>query len=98
MSDGSYTYTTISAHPGEPTQIGVFFYLDDNARISAYTDTERPFLSVSHGDVSVAISPRTSGLTARDAEIARQIADEAAKYAAEVERRCTDQASGPAAA
>jgi hypothetical protein len=98
MSDGSYTYTTISAHPGEPTRIGVFFYLDEHARISAYTEAERPFLSVSHGDVSVSISPRAAGLTARDAEIARQFADQAAKYAAEVERRLAVQASGPAAA
>ena len=30
MSEG-YTYTTISAHPGEPVQVEVAFYLDQRA-------------------------------------------------------------------
>ena len=47
----------------------------------------RPFLSVSHGDVSVHIGPRTDAeVTAEDARIARKLADQAASYAAEVER------------
>ena len=99
MSDGSYAYTTITAAPGEPTRIDVSFYLSEHAWVKAHTSAkDRPFLSVRLGDVSVRIAPRTDGLTAQDAKIARHLADQAALYAEEVERRCNAQASGPAAA
>ncbi|MGH3155984.1 MAG: hypothetical protein ACRDNF_05340 [Streptosporangiaceae bacterium] len=103
MSEG-YTYTTISAHRGEPVRVGVSFYLDELAFIDVCGTKPgtRPFLSVSHGDVSVHIGPRTDAkVTAEDAQIARTLADQAAIYAAEVERLSGEakaDSSGTAAA
>ena len=88
MSEG-YTYTTLSAHPGEPVRVSVSFYLDERAFIDVCGTKPdgRPFLSISHGDVSVCIASRSDGaVTAEDARIARTLADQAATYAAEVER------------
>jgi hypothetical protein len=91
MSDG-YTYTVISAHPGEPTRIEVSFYLDDRAWISVPgAGGSRPHLHVVHEHVSVSIGPRTETVTAGDVALARQLADQAARYAAEVERLATQQ-------
>jgi hypothetical protein len=87
MSEG-YTYTTLSAHPGEPVRIGVSFSLDDQAWITVCgAEAGRPHLTVAHGDVSVRFAPCSSAeVTAQDARIARTLADQAASYAAEVER------------
>jgi hypothetical protein len=85
--NGGYTSTSISAGPGEPTRIGVSFYLAADAWIIvAGAGTDQPHLAISHGDVSVAIAPRTDEITAEDAKIARNLADQAATYAAEIER------------
>jgi hypothetical protein len=99
MSEG-YTYTTLSAHPGEPVKVAVSFYLDQHAWIAACgTGTGRPHLSVSHGDVSVSIAPaRTGQVTGQDARLAREVADQAATYAAEVERLAAAGGPGGAAA
>jgi hypothetical protein len=98
MSETSYTYTTISAGPGDPTRIGVSFYLDSQAVIRMTgAGTDRPFLSLMHGDVWVRINPRTDSLTAADAAPARNLADLAARYADEVERLATPTAKVPAA-
>ena len=99
MSAG-YTYTTISADPGEPARVGVSFYLDGRAWITvAGLDTDRPHLGVSLGEVSVRIGPASDAVTADDARIARCLADQAAIYAAEVERlHAANNASGPGTA
>jgi hypothetical protein len=87
MSDDGYTYTTISAGPGEPTRIGVSFYLDKESWIVVSgIKVGQPRLAVSHGDVSVCFGPRRDAVTAQDARIARCLADHAATYAAEMER------------
>jgi hypothetical protein len=99
MSEG-YSYTTISAHPGEPVKVAVSFYLDHHAWIAACgAENGRPHLAVSHGDVAVSIAPARRGeVTAEDARIARELADEAARYAAEIERLATHRGPGGAAA
>jgi hypothetical protein len=98
MSDGS-TFTSITARPGEPTRIGVSFYLDHDAWIAiASTEAGQPHLYITHGDVSVSVSPRTEAITADDAVIARRLADHAAEYAAEVERLSGQSQDGGAAA
>ena len=102
MSDG-YTYTTISARPGERPRIGVAFYLDEHAWITVPgTDEGRPHLHIAHGDVSVSISPPAETVTAEDVVIARRLADQAAEYAAEIERlsehQQADDCFGPSAA
>ena len=89
MSDTSYTYTTITAGRQDPVRIAVSFYLDEHSWIRVCGAAEnRPILTVAHGDVSVTIAPRTAGLTPADAAIARSLADQAARYATEVERLC----------
>jgi hypothetical protein len=99
VSDTSYTHTTISAGPDEPTRIGVSFYLDQQSVIGLTgAGTDRPFLSVMHGDVWVRISPRTEGVTEADAQIARKLADSALQYAAEVERLAQQTTAENAAA
>jgi hypothetical protein len=99
MSVG-YTYTTLSAHPGEPVRVGVSFYLDEHAVIEVPgTGTGALHLSVSHGDVQVSIGPARPGqVTGHDARIARKLADHAATYAAEVERLAAGNGPGTAAA
>jgi hypothetical protein len=88
MSDG-YTYTTLSARRGEPTQVHVSFFLDQEAWIAVPgIAAGTPHLHISHGHVSVNVGPRTGQLTAEDARIARVLADKTAAYAAEIERLC----------
>jgi hypothetical protein len=101
MSEGDgegSTYTTISARPGEAPQIGVSFHLDRGAWIAVCgVEAGRPHLSILHGDVSVRITPCSpDAVTADDAPTARLLADQAATYAAELERLCAGgDAGGP---
>jgi hypothetical protein len=87
VSEG-YSYATITASKDEPTRVSVSFYLDDEAWIAMCTDpkTGRAHLSIAYGDVSVAICPLPGRVTARDVRIARELASQAAAYAAELER------------
>ncbi len=88
MSDG-YTYTTLTGRPGEPVKVRVAFYLDRQAWICVPgIESGKPHLHISHGDVSVSIGPSMERPTAEDARVARSLADQAAAYAAEVERLC----------
>ncbi|HUZ55681.1 MAG TPA: hypothetical protein VMU94_24515 [Streptosporangiaceae bacterium] len=93
---GGYTYTTIITRRGEPTRITVSFYLDDDAWIAVPgAGTDQPHLSIAHGDVSIRIGPRAEKVTSNDAKIARNLADQVATYAAEVERLAVaNQADG----
>jgi hypothetical protein len=94
---GGYTYTTIITRPGEPTRITVSFYLDHEAWITVPgAGTETPHLNIAHGDVSVRIGPRADEVTSQDARIARNLADQATTYAAEIERlAASNEADGP---
>jgi hypothetical protein len=87
MSEG-YTYTTLSGGPGEPIKVGVSFYLDEQAWITVCgIKAEKPHLTVEHGDVHVRFAPRSDKkITPEDAQMARTLADQAAIYAAEIER------------
>jgi hypothetical protein len=99
VSDG-YTYTTISAHPGDPVRVGVSFYLDEHAHLMvAGAGQGSPHLHVSHGDVSASFGPACPDqVTEQDARIARSLADKAAEYAAAVERLAAGSDPGTAAA
>jgi hypothetical protein len=99
VSEG-YSYTTLSAHPGEPVQVGVALHLDERAWIvTCGAGKARPHLAVRLGDVAVSICPASPGnVTEDDARIARRLADEAAKYAAEIERLAAADGPGGAAA
>jgi hypothetical protein len=83
-----YTYTTISARPGEQTRIGTAFHLDDNTEIQVIgSGTDRAFLAIDHGAVGVTIGPRANvQLTDHDVSLVRRLAEESARLLAEVER------------
>jgi hypothetical protein len=91
MSAG-YTYTTITSGADEPVQITVAFHLDDTVWIRVCGQEEdRPQLCIRHGDVGVHFVPAPGPVTETDARTARDLADKAATYAAEVERLHTQQ-------
>ena len=91
MEDG-YTYTTISARPGEVTRVGTAFYLDENTDIQMCgAGTDRAFLAIDHGAVGVTIGPRANvPLTDQDVGFVRRLAQESARLLAEVERLYRD--------
>jgi hypothetical protein len=91
MSEPGYTYTTLSGRPGEPTQVAVSFCLDEDAWIktTGLGDGGGLHLAITHGDVYVSIAPQPGQPTAEDARLARTLAEQAAIYAAEVERRAS---------
>ena len=97
MSDG-YAYTTINVSKDEPTHIGVSFHLDDHAWIAMCSDPAkgRAHLSIAYGDVTVTSAPVPGEVTARDVRMARTLADQAAAYAAEVERLATGNGNAAA--
>jgi hypothetical protein len=89
MSDGEgYSYTTLSARRGQPVRVGVSFYLDGRAWIAVPgAGTDQPHLHISQGSAQADFGPCSPGqVTAEDARIARELADKAAEYAAEIER------------
>jgi hypothetical protein len=93
-----YTYTTISARPGEATRVNTSFYLDADTHVEVIgTSSDRAFLSIEHGPVSVAIGPRANvQLTDQDITLVRRLAEQSARLLAEVERihaNQTDQAA-----
>jgi hypothetical protein len=84
---GGYSYTTLSARPGEPVRVGVGFHLDAEAWVCvAGAESGQPQLVVSYGDVSAHFRPPPGPVTAEAAQVARRLAEVAAEYAAEVER------------
>ena len=86
MRDG-YTYTTISASTGDPARIAVAFYLDAAARMHVYgRGGDRPQFGIAHGDVEVLFLVPHNQVGQADVELARELADKAASYAAEVSR------------
>jgi hypothetical protein len=100
VSDG-YSYTTISTHDGGPTRINVSLHLDERAHMAAYLHEGggSAHLTVEMGHVSATVGPaRPATITAEDARIARRFADQAAEYAALVERIAAAAEGGPAAA
>ncbi|MDQ2873691.1 MAG: hypothetical protein M3Y33_02245 [Actinomycetota bacterium] len=91
MSAG-YTFTTITNRPDEPVKISASLYLDEGAWIKVYgLDADSLHLSISQGDLSVAIGLHSGQVTTGEARIARVLADEITVYAAEVERRLAAQ-------
>lgn len=89
---GGYTYTTIAARREQPVKITVSFYLDEDAWIVVPgAGTASPHLTISHGDVTVSVATRSNAVTADDAVLARRLADQAAQYAAEIERLAAQQ-------
>jgi hypothetical protein len=91
-TSGGYTYTSITSEPGQPMRIGVSFHLDRTAWIRAVgLDSERPHLTIDHGDVNAHVAPALGPITQTDAQIARELADQAALYADALQRLASTQ-------
>jgi glutamine synthetase len=95
-----YTYTVITGHPGEAMKVRTSFYLDETAHIVLVgAGTDRAFLSIDHGDVSVDIGPRVNVKpTDQDVDLIRQLAEKSAALLAEVERLHAEHAADQNAA
>ena len=97
MSAG-YSYTTIVSGADEPTRIELSFRLDDAAWIKVCgLDNDQPQLCIRHGHTSVDFMPTAGRVTEADARTARELADQAAIYAANVERLKAEQDARAAA-
>jgi hypothetical protein len=89
-----YSYTTITSGREEATRIGVSFHLDGISWVRACgLDTDRPQLDIDHGQVTARFSPVPDVISETDVRVARQLADQAALYAAAVERVHAQQAA-----
>ena len=91
--DHGYTYTVITGRPGDAMDVRTSFYLDETANIQMIgAGTDRVFLAVDHGEVSVNIGPRANvRLTEADVDLIRRLADQSAALLAEVERLRAEQ-------
>ena len=98
MTEHGYTYTTLTAKPGEPMRVHTAFYLDDTASIQLVPGvrSRRPFLSIDHGDVGVYIGPRANVTpTTQDVALIRDLAEQATALLAEVERLHAEHHNSP---
>jgi hypothetical protein len=96
-----YSYTTISSGADQPARIHVDFHLDDDAWVRACGhDDGKPQLSIHHRDTGAVFAPTLGQITQTDARLARELADQAAIYADQVERLLAEneaRATDPAA-
>ena len=93
MSGDGYTYTTLTGRPGQEMRVDTTFYLNETAYIRVVgAGTDRAFLALDQGAVSVAISARHDvQLTHQDVNLVRSLAEASARLLAEVERIHTEQ-------
>ena len=76
-------------------RVRVSIYLDSAAWVCVPGPREPAAPLVEHGDVSVSFSPPPGDISAEDARIARQLADRAAEYAADIERLSAANTTAP---
>jgi hypothetical protein len=87
-----YAYTSIVTGVDEPPRIEVSFYLDDAAEVRVYgLGREQVHLAVRYGQVRVDFSPTRGRITGADVRAARELASQAAIYAADLERLKAEQ-------
>jgi hypothetical protein len=87
-----YSYTSIVSGVNETPRIEVSFYLDDAADIRVYgLGRDQVHLTVRYGQVGVDFSPTRGRITEADTRAARELANQAAIYAADVERLKAEQ-------
>ncbi|MGI5324834.1 hypothetical protein [Actinomadura nitritigenes] len=84
---GAYSYTTVVVEPDGSTRIGVSLQPDESVSVLCSTGRPRAQISVTHAAADVVITPTDpESPTAGDVQVARQLAESFAVYAAEVER------------
>ena len=89
------TQFTVYMEPGKARDVSVSVHPDDDAHAycSAYAD-RAPILSVSHADVSIRVSPSEGSVIGEaDLSFARDLAEAANTYLAEITRLHTHQAN-----
>src|SRR4051812_21545180 len=88
MSGDGYPYPTLLGRTGEPMRVDTTFYLNESAYIRVVgAGTDRAFLALDQGAVSVVISARHDvRLTDQDVTLVRRLAEASARLLAEVER------------
>lgn len=90
-----YTYVTAAIHEGR-TRFDVSFYTPDISVLVLGGKRERPCLNLSTVEAQMSISTTGGGpVTEQDVNLARQIADAAARYLADCERLHTEQSADP---
>ncbi|WP_433248632.1 hypothetical protein ACQPYK_00880 [Streptosporangium sp. CA-135522] len=88
-----YTYITASIHEGN-TRLGVSFHTADLSVLAMNVHGIRPYLYFGSAEGQLSISTTGGGpVTAADVDLAREIADAAARYRDECERLHTEQAA-----
>ncbi|GAA3077268.1 hypothetical protein [Streptosporangium carneum] len=91
-----YTYVTASIHEGN-TRLGVSFHTAELSVIAMNVHGIRPYLCIGSAEGQLSISTTGGGpVTSADLDLAREIADAAARYRDECERLHTGQAVVPA--
>ena len=91
-----YTYVTATILDGN-TRLGVSFHTADLSVIAMNIRGVRPCLCIGSAEGQLSISTTGGGpVTAQDVDLAREIADAAARYRDECERLHTAQAAVPA--
>ncbi|MEU8386279.1 hypothetical protein [Streptosporangium sp. NPDC048865] len=90
-----YTHASVSIDE-DGTRLDVSFYTPDVSARALGGGRDRPFLTLSSREAHVTVSTTGAGpVTEQDVNLARQIADAAARYLADCERLHADQATNP---
>ncbi|WP_436758211.1 hypothetical protein [Streptosporangium sp. V21-05] len=90
-----YTYVTASIREGL-TRLNVSFHTPNLSVMVLHGQGDRPCLHLSTTEAQILISTTGGGpVTKQDVNLARQIADAAARYLAACERLHADQAATP---
>ncbi|MFF3437923.1 hypothetical protein [Streptosporangium sp. NPDC002721] len=90
-----YTRASLSVDE-DGTRLDVSFYTPDVSVMALGGGRDRPFLTLSSREAHVTVSTTGAGpVTERDVNLARKIADAAARYLANCEQLYTDQAATP---
>ncbi|GAA0222446.1 hypothetical protein GCM10009527_018460 [Actinomadura nitritigenes] len=84
---GAYSYTTVTVEPDGSARITVHMHPDDSLSVLCGSGRDRAQISFTHAGADVIITPTDpNSPTAGDVQVARQLAESFATYAAEVER------------
>jgi hypothetical protein len=94
MSEGGYSFTTITDATGGRLRISTAFHLDARSYIRVYgVGGDHVHLSIDHGDVSVCLAPCSrEQVTAEDVRVAQRLIEAATLYLDELQRLNTERA------
>ena len=98
MSEGGYTFTTITDGLGERMRISTAFHLDARSSIRVHgAGGDHVHLSIDHGDVNVCLAPGSrERVTAEDVLAVQRLVEAATTYLGELQRLNTERADSAA--